>query len=76
MAASAQAPVNERLYFCRLQLDSYRHLLALAEAPKAVVERAMGEASPLECTIQAASVQETEGQRNGRGDLRDHVGSI
>ena len=44
MAASLQAPVNERLYFCRLQLDSYRQLLALAEAPKAVVERAMGEA--------------------------------
>ncbi len=59
------------------RIPGQRSLVAIVP----IREPAIGEApppdpSPRECTIQAASVQETEGQRNGRGDLRDHVGSI
>lgn len=43
MAISPQAAVNERGYFCRLQLQAYRLLLDQQSAPRQVVERAIGE---------------------------------
>lgn len=66
MAQNIRNGVNERLYCCRLQLDSYKRHLDDAQLQKTLIERWMGEATVYHlCALYRSYLLELSSVYNG-----------